>query len=282
MMRQAMRSAWAGSVLVSSLCLWSCATQSEKPAEVLAASHGLTREVVSMRGFDHLIYRRSALPVCFDSARGIHIYLEGDGRPWETRYRIAHDPTPRNPLALKLMVRDPAPVVYVGRPCYQGLAHPEGCRRELWTRDRYSPEVVQSMVSAIDHALPPLERPPITLIGYSGGGVLAMLIAERLDGVERVITVAANLDIDAWADHHDYSRLTGSLNPARQGPLDPRIRQIHLSGERDRQVPPWTIERFRGVNPGATFKSLPGFGHRCCWIDQWPEILGEALHPSPR
>ncbi|WP_170164820.1 alpha/beta hydrolase [Thiocapsa rosea] len=212
----------------------------------------------------------------------MHVYLEGDGRPWETRYRIAHDPTPRNPLALKLMVRDPAPVLYVGRPCYQGFAQAEGCRPELWTHERYGSEVVESMVVAIEHILTPSERPPITLIGYSGGGVLAMLIAERLDGVERVITVAANLDIDVWADHHGYSRLAGSLNPARKGSLDPRIRQIHLFGDLDRQVPPWTIERFRAGNPDATFKSIPGFDHRCCWFEHWPWILGEAVLHSPR
>ncbi|SDW71192.1 hypothetical protein SAMN05421783_107148 [Thiocapsa roseopersicina] len=282
MMRQGMRCAWAGSVLVSSLFLWSCATDPGQSADALADSHGLTREVVSGRGFDHLIFRRPALPAGADHPAGIHVYLEGDGRPWETRHRVSIDPTPSNPLALKLMVRDPAPVVYVGRPCYQGFAYAEGCRPELWTHDRYGSEVVESMVSAIEHALPPSERPPITLIGYSGGGVLTMLIAERFEGVERVITVAANLDIDAWADHHGYNRLAGSLNPTRQGPLDPRIRQIHLFGDRDRQVPPWTIERFRAVNPDATFKSIPGFDHRCCWIEQWPKIIGETLQPSPR
>jgi pimeloyl-ACP methyl ester carboxylesterase len=277
-----MRRSWTGSVLVSSLLLGSCATEPDQSSDALAASHGLTREVVSGRGFDHLIYRRPALPAGTDEPRGIHVYLEGDGRPWETRHRIASDPTPSKPLALKLMLQDPAPVMYVGRPCYQGFAHAEGCRPALWTRDRYGPEVVQSMVSAIDRTLPPSERPPITLIGYSGGGVLAMLIAERLEGVDQVITVAANLDIDAWTDHHGYSRLTGSLNPARQTPLDPRIRQIHLSGDRDREVPPWTIERFRAVNPDATFKNISGFDHRCCWIEQWPRIPGEALLPSLR
>jgi hypothetical protein len=281
-MRQAMRRAWAGSVLVLNLLLGSCATDPDKSVDALAASHGLTREVVSGNGFDHLIHRRPALSAGSESAKGIHVYLEGDGRPWVTRHRIASDPTPGNPLALRLMVEDPAPVLFVGRPCYQGFALAEGCRSGLWTHDRYSPEVVQSMVSAIEHALPPSERPPLTLIGYSGGGVLAMLIAERLEGVAGVITVAANLDIDAWADHHRYSRLTGSLNPARQGPLDPRIRQIHLTGDRDRQVPPWTIERFRAVNPDATFKSIPGFDHRCCWLEQWPRILGDALLPSAR
>lgn len=271
-----MRRSWTGSVLVLSLLLGSCATDPDQSTDALAASHGLIHEVVSGRGFDHLIYRRPALPAGSDNAKGIHIYLEGDGRPWETRHRIARDPTPGNPLALKLMVRDPAPVLYVGRPCYQGFAHAEGCRPELWTHERYGSEVVESMVSAIEQALHPLERLPITLIGYSGGGVLAMLIAERLDGVVGVITVAANLDVDAWADHHGYSRLAGSLNPARRGPLGPHIRQIHLAGDHDRQVPPWTIERFRKVNPDASFKSIPGFDHRCCWIEQWPRILGEA------
>ena len=49
----------------------------------------------------------------------------------------------------------------------------------------------------------------VTFVGYSGGGVLAVLIAERLDNVAGVITVGANLDTDAWTEHHGYLPLTG-------------------------------------------------------------------------
>jgi pimeloyl-ACP methyl ester carboxylesterase len=268
-------------LLLAIVYLGGCATGRDEPADALAASQGLTRNIVTGTGFQHLIYARPASPEGSGEAEGIHVYLEGDGRPWVTRHRVASDPTASDPLALRLLLRDPATVVYLGRPCYQGLATAEGCGPWLWTHGRYGPDVVQSMVSAIDRALPLDDRPPLTLIGYSGGGVLAMLIAERLEGVERVITIAANLDIDAWADHHGYSRLRGSLNPSIQEPLDPRIRQVHLAGDRDHRVPPWTNRRFMARNPGVTLKLMEGFDHRCCWVEHWPKILEESLRARP-
>ena len=34
------------------------------------------------------------------------LYLEGDGRAWASRYRLSSDPTPVNPLALRLAAVD--------------------------------------------------------------------------------------------------------------------------------------------------------------------------------
>ncbi len=64
-----------------------------------------------------------------------------------------------------------------------------------------------------------------------------MLVAARMEQVRQVVTIAANLDIDAWAEHSGYSRLRGSLNPATQPPLPTHIQQIHLAGGRDLRVP---------------------------------------------
>lgn len=229
----------------------------------------MERRVVPGAGFRHLVFIEGDLA----AARDIHIYLEGDGLPWATRYRVAPDPTPRSPLALRLMASDPAPSIYLGRPCYFGLTEGDPCSPWLWTHGRYSPQVVDSMRAAIASVLPPDSTARITLIGYSGGGVLAALIAPRLAGEVRLVTIAANLDIDAWADHHGYSRLSGSLNPAGQPPLDARIEQLHLTGGRDQVVPSATSARFLARNPGAAVRSFGGYDHRCCWREGWPEIL---------
>ncbi|CAL1241117.1 protein of unknown function [Candidatus Methylocalor cossyra] len=42
----------------------------------------------------------------------LHVYLEGDGRPWQTRWHIAEDPTPREPVMLRLMARDHQAALY--------------------------------------------------------------------------------------------------------------------------------------------------------------------------
>ncbi|WP_245232600.1 alpha/beta fold hydrolase [Thiorhodococcus minor] len=229
----------------------------------------MERCVVSGAGFRHLVFIKGGL----GSAPDVHVYLEGDGLPWVSRHRIASDPTPRSPLALRLMAMDPAPSVYLGRPCYFGLADGDPCRPWLWTHGRYSAEVVDSMRAAVRAVLPPDSTARITLIGYSGGGVLATLIAPHLAGEVRVTTIAANLDIDAWADHHGYSRLSGSMNPADQPPLDARIGQLHLMGERDQVVPPATTARFLARNPMAAVRSVSGYDHGCCWLEDWPGVL---------
>ncbi|WP_295436182.1 alpha/beta hydrolase [uncultured Thiodictyon sp.] len=235
---------------------------------------GQDRRLVTGAGFEHLTYRHGIPP----NPGEVRVYLEGDGLPWVSHTRIARDPSPRTPLALRLMAQDPAPSLYLGRPCYHGLAHSSGCAPWLWTHGRYSVTVVDSMVAALRRAVGPKAR--ISLIGYSGGGALAMLMAGRMDNVERVVTIAANLDIDAWADLHGYSRLSGSLNPAAAPPLPGRVRQIHLAGGRDLQVPA-SLGQAVGVGlPEVVRITFPDFDHRCCWEGVWPSVLATLEQPD--
>ncbi len=250
-----------------------CATGTggDLSSDGFAARHGMERGEVGGVRFQHRLYARGE----WKTAARVHVYLEGDGTPWTARHRIAADPTPRNPLALRLMAVDPTSAIYVGRPCYFGLAKADGCSPWLWTHGRYGAEVVESMARAIEQALPPEGGRRITLIGYSGGGALAVLIAPHLSGVDELLTVAANLDIDDWSDRHGYDRLTGSLNPADQRPLDARIHQLHLVGGKDDQVPRESISRYLVKNPSARVEVFPEFDHRCCWVERWPELLSQ-------
>jgi hypothetical protein len=100
-----------------------------------------------------------------------------------------------------------------------------------------------------------------------------MLIAPRLPAVDGVVTLAANLDVAGWADHHGYSRLEGSLDPSRQPPLPPRIRQWHWVGADDRQVPPRLIAQGLTQQTAARIEVIPGLDHACCWEAHWPRLL---------
>lgn len=269
--RSAVSSArWAVCIAVG-LLVSACAGRIEVASTLNPDAVG-DREFVQGAGFRHQIIRRGD----FRADGVLHVYLEGDGTPWVTRTRIARDPTPRTPLALRLMAMDPAPSLYLGRPCYHGLAQSPGCTPWLWTHGRYGEEVVASMAAAIRNAVGDGAQPEIDLIGYSGGGVLAMLLAERLGNVRQVVTVAGNLDIDAWADYNGYTRLRGSINPATRPALAPGIRQVHLAGEDDRRVPAWIGRRGIAGQPNARFVLIPDFDHRCCWERVWPSLL-EAI-----
>lgn len=236
------------------------------PAEQIAADHRFAVVTVAGVPFLHRVFLNRR------PGRQLHVYLEGDGRPWHTRNRVALDPTPANPLMLLLMAEDDAPAIYLGRPCYHEVDDP-CCTPDWWTDRRYSAEVVASLDSVIDHFAEPYQG--VVLVGHSGGGTLAMLLAARRADVTAVVTLAGNLDIDAWADHHHYTRLSGSLNPATLPPLDSSVRQLHLVGERDETVTPLMLENALTAQPGAELRVIPGVDHSCCWSDLWPDLLVE-------
>ena len=214
------------------------------------------------------MFRRGGPP-----SRSLHVYVDGDGTPF-VGSRPAADPTPRTPLVLDLMALDPAPSVYLGRPCYHGRAATPGCGKALWTAERYSPAVVDSMVAALRRILRAGGHDRMAFFGHSGGGTLAVLMAPRFAETTDLVTIAANLEIDAWADLHGYARLAGSVNPAREPPLPSRIRQRHYVGDADRRVPADVTAR--GPIPPESVTIVAGYDHVCCWREIWPSVLAEV------
>ena len=198
------------------------------------------------------------------------VFLEGDGRPWVRGAEISFDPATRRPIALDLLARTPPPVAYIVRPCYVSTRD-AGCTPDLWTSARYSQAVVASVAAAIRDAMRRASASEARLVGYSGGGALAVLVAERLERVGGVTTIGANLDVDAWTKHHGYLPLERSLDPARS-PRPHPWPELHLQGERDENVPPNTTDAYFERYPDAQRRVLAGFDHACCWVEAWPDI----------
>lgn len=86
---------------------------------------------------------------------------------------------PRVPLGLELAVRTPESVLYLGRPCYFGLIR-DGCTEKVWTSERDSAAVVASMVAATKTYVAAHNFQRVLIVGYSGGGTLAVLMASQL------------------------------------------------------------------------------------------------------
>jgi pimeloyl-ACP methyl ester carboxylesterase len=103
--------------------------------------------------------------------------------------------------------------------------------------------VVASLAAAARRLLSMAGHAEIVWLGYSGGGTLAMLLAERLPKTSGVVTVAANLDVDDWAEMHSHAKLADSLSPARRPPLPPRVYQRHYAGGQDQIVPLGIVSR---------------------------------------
>jgi hypothetical protein len=294
------------------LALTSCA--GPQPIKLADWSAGLQTEWIQIKAFSLLLLEQSAKNNSnHKSNNAIHIYIEGDGTPWVKRFLIARDPTPRYPLALALMKRDSQLSFYLGRPCYyqesyyQESGHKESdyqentsqkhtyqqtdfyktlghssnnspCNSHYWTDARYSADVVELMQTAIQEKIKTLpgnkQTLPIILIGHSGGGTLAMLIAQQLPAVSGVITIAANMDIDAWTSYNNYSSLDKSINIAKTSSLR-KIPQVHFFGSRDEVVPAKINQSFL-QKIGKSPTVIEGFDHNCCWLNQWPTLLLDA------
>jgi dienelactone hydrolase len=207
--------------------------------------------------------------------RVLVVYIEGDGHAWINPWQPSTDPTPSDPIALRLAAADPArPLIYLARPC-QYVAAPS-CRSPLWTSERLSPAVVETYQQVIDEARSSADSDSIGLVGYSGGGALATLIAERRRDVAWLITVAANLDLAEWVRLRDVEPLSGSLDPAANADAIERLPQIHFAGGIDPVVPPTVAKSFFArfsPSPAARLIVLPEFDHECCWVAAWPQLL---------
>jgi hypothetical protein len=252
-----------------------CATPAAR-IDALAREHGAEREVLRGAQFDVVVYTRGLTA----TAPALTIYFEGDGLPFARKDLVSPDPTPRRPLALELMLADPGAAAYVARPCYQAAGPSAQCSPRLWTSARYSESVVAAMRAVVEQLIERVPETDVTLVGYSGGGVLAMFVAEREARVSTVVTVAANLDVAAWATQHGYSQLVGSLDPATVPRWRPTLRQIHYSGGADTNVPARIARAFVARVPGAELHEIAGFDHRCCWVERWPLIVSERDSPS--
>jgi hypothetical protein len=254
--------------LYFALLLTACATPSEL-IHKQAISHDFMSQQLISKQFILISYFNK--PFCIENK--IHIYIPDDGTPWSTRNSIALDPNSRYSLLLDLMALDDTASQYLGRPCYHGQHQSEACHPLYWTYWRYSASVIDIMSSALRQQLADHPDCKVTLIGYSGGGTLAMLIAPRLRHVKAVVTIAGNLDIDAWSKLHAYSPLEGSLNPASLEPLPSHIRQLHLLGNADSNIPPTIVKHALQRQPEPQILYLENFTHQCCWKTIWSSVL---------
>lgn len=206
------------------------------------------------------------------------VYIEGDGLAFLDRATASEDPTPQDPLALRLAIAAPQrPAAYLARPCqYTMPDHGRNCGPAAWTSRRYAPEVIDSMDRAVDALKASSGARQLVLVGYSGGGVVAALLASRRTDVAGIVTVAANLDLAYWTKRDGLAPLAGSLDPASfAGPLA-AVPQVHFVGPRDGVAGPDVVRAYLARLPQpnrAAIVEVAGYDHQCCWLDAWPKLL---------
>lgn len=198
------------------------------------------------------------------------LYIGGDGQ-----VEAQSDPSPKHPVASQLAASD-AGAWILGRPCYQLLQLPSHCTPRLWQDSRYSDPVVASMTNVIQQLSVHTGSGSIRLVGYSGGGTLAVLLSDRITSVTEVITIAAPLDLKAWAHLRGASPPKASLDPIQHhkpGGASGITRYLHLVGGRDSVVPLQQAVAYSARFPEEHFRTFPLYDHVCCWVRDWPNLL---------
>ena len=214
------------------------------------------------------------LPAGTRSYPRVTIYFESDGAQWRVPTEPPADPTPVKPLVLGMAVDDSSPAVaYVARPCqYLPAAELRQCDPQLWMRARFSGDAIGALDAAVDRIKKDYGAREVNLVGLSGGGVVATLLAERRSDVSCLVTVASALDTTAWTTALDVSPLNLSLNPLDNAARLSKLRQTHFQGLRDTVVPPATTARFLAQVPNAQVIDKEKFDHRCCWAEEWKQL----------
>lgn len=252
-------------------------------ADGVAGTGGMRKTTVKTKAFVLTAYTRLAAQ---GKADAMTVYIEGDGLAWMSRTQLSSNPTPRNPTALQLAVLDASPnVVYLARPCqYTDPDVDAKCQSEYWSSKRFAEEVIASTDQAIDHFKTRTGAGTVYLVGYSGGGAVAALVAGRRKDIGGLRTVAGNLDHVALHRHHKVDQLVGSLNAVDVARNLKGLPQRHYSGTDDETVPAFIADAFaKAVNDPRCVRTsrIKGADHRSGWDAVWPSLLRQPMTCDP-
>ncbi len=166
------------------------------------------------------------------------VYIEGDGYAFNYEGRASRNPTPRTTTMRDLAFRDQdANVAYLARPCQ--YVSDEKCHKKFWTTGRFALEVIAAEAEAVRHLQKKSGSKEVILVGYSGGAMVAGLIAVQNTDikVKKLITIAGLLEHRRWAQYHQVAPLDDSLDLGDYSSELAKIPQVHFLGEQDKIIP---------------------------------------------
>ena len=248
-------------------------------ANEIAARAGLLRENLHAGPFLIATWSRIVPPV-----NRLRVYIEGDGFAWKSRTQPSVDPTPRNPTGLALAAADVNEnVLYLARPCqFIGPPLPGNCNVSYWTHERFSPVVIDAMDNVLSQVVTRYPGVKLELVGYSGGGNIAALLAAHRTDVRSLRTVAGNLDVAYVNALHHVTAMPDAVSAIDKASALRTLPQIHFSGDADQTVPPTVARRFQRAVGGHCTRVdvVSGMGHGSDWVAIWPQLLTKAVTPT--
>lgn len=236
------------------------------------APAGYRDVIVATQNFDLL----SFVPASSFHNEEIIVFIEGDGFAWLNKTTPSQDPTPITQTVLSLLRSSARPnAIYLARPC-QFVGPTNGnCAPRLWMTARYSDEVIDAMNEALNALKNEFAASEVWLVGHSGGGTIATLLAATRSDVSKIVTIAAPLDIDAFTSHHGVTPMSASLNPTKHVAALSNTPQLHLFGSDDKTVPEHLVQTYLDALPSkdcVQTKTVPAT-HQAGWGDLEPHPL---------
>ncbi len=263
-----------------SACLLSMPAMRDEAARRIAMPVFMYNRVIPAGIFELTAYER-----VHDENKPVTIYIEGGTYPMA--YNRSYNPTPTDPVALRLAAQDPSPnVIYLARPCqYTTWDKEDVCPYEYYNNKRFAPDVIETYNQAIDnvkrfHRLPD----EINLVGFNGGATIAAILAAERKDVVSLRTVAGNLDHRVFTDIHEREPFEGSLNAVDFAPALMDMPQHHFIGQNDTYMPPAVFHSYakamqdsRCLNYTLVKDARPQEG----WVEQWQALLKEPTDCRP-
>jgi len=208
----------------------------------------------------------------------VNVYIEGDGLAWLDSRTKSMNPTPPDPLALRLAALDNTNnVIYIARPCqYTGLSSGGACPDLYWTNGRTAPEVIRAYMLALDNIKAIYHVTDFNLIGYSGGAAVAILVAAKRTDILSLRTIAGNTDYATFSAIHSVSPMDASLDPIGMAPKVALIPQLHFIGEKDTVIPPDIFNSWKRASAESLCVQsiiVPENTHEKGWVEKWPKLL---------
>ena len=207
------------------------------------------------------------------------VYVEGDGHAVSRSGRISADPTPYYPVGWMLARQDTAPaVLYLARLGQYNPRFATAQYNKFWGEARFAQTIVQAMNHTLDVVKERLQIERIHLVGFSGGGAIACLLAARRNDVASLVTVCGLLDHAFWTRKNGYTPLSASLNAADEAQKVRHIPQIHFFGTNDSVITPDISWQFLH---SAEFSHAERIAvearHNSGWEQAWPALLSGKI-----
>lgn len=203
------------------------------------------------------------------------IYLEGDGLVINIRGEVAQNPTPTDPMALKLASVDNREIskIVINRPFH--FTNRINADSRYWTTARYSPEVIQAIHDVIKTCQARFNFETIEIVAYSGGAAVALLLVPKFDNLTKITSFAGNLDHVNWTKYHKSQPLFESLDPLKNKALLAKISQTHFVGESDDNTTAELAQIYKQKvgSDNVTIVAVPGFSHDSNWPEIWKEQI---------